>query len=90
MVQEIMPLAIVFVEIGGEYEYLAAVSSDSLYIVNKGKNRIIETIVEGKDNDAYLCAFDSEDCLLDYILIWKDELSRGINPTTRLNPYYKP
>lgn len=62
------------------YEYLLAVSTDSLYILSSDKSRIVETIVKGKDNDGYLLSADCENDFLDAIVIIKRDILSGLNP----------
>ena len=62
------------------YEYLLAVSTDSLYVLSPDKSRIIETIVEGEDNDGYLLSADCENDFLDAIVIIKRDILSGLNP----------
>jgi hypothetical protein len=63
-----------------DYKYLMAVSTDSLYILSSDKDRIVETIVEGKDNDAWMFSSDCQDDFLDAINIIKDDILSGVNP----------
>ena len=62
------------------YEYLLAVSSDSLYILSPDKSRIVETIVEGKDNDGFIASADCENDFLDAIVMIKRDILSGLNP----------
>ena len=62
------------------YEYLLAVSTNSLYILSPDRSRIVETIVEGKDNDGYLLSADCENDFLDAIVIIKKDILSGLNP----------
>jgi hypothetical protein len=62
------------------YEYLLAVSSDSLYVLSPDRSRIVETIVKGKDNDGYLLSADCENDFLDAIIIIKRDILSGVNP----------
>lgn len=62
------------------YEYLLAISSDSLYVLSPDKSRFIETIIEGKDTDGYIASADCEDDFLDAIVIIKRDILSGLNP----------
>jgi len=62
------------------YEYLLAVSSDSLYILSPDRSRIFETIVKGEDNNGYLVSADCENDFLDVIVIIKRDILSGVNP----------
>lgn len=66
------------------YEYLLAISSDSLYILSPDKHRIVETIVEGKDNDGYIASTDCENDFLDAIITIKRDILSGLNPLDRI------
>jgi hypothetical protein len=66
------------------YEYLLAVSSDSLYILSPDRKQIIESIVEGTDNDGYVVQADNEDDFLYAIVRIKKEILRGVNPLNSL------
>ena len=62
------------------YEHLLVVSSDSLYILSPDRTKIVETIVDGKDDDGYICATDNENDFLDAIIDIKRDLLNGVNP----------
>lgn len=62
-----------------DYEYLLAVSSDSLYVLSKDK-RIIETIVKRVDNKGYICSAASEDDFLEAIHVIKMDILANRNP----------
>lgn len=62
------------------FPYLLVVSSDSLYILSPDKKTIVEIIIEGKDNDGYVCASDNEDDFLDAIIDIKRDILAGLNP----------
>jgi hypothetical protein len=62
------------------YPYLLVVSSDSLYIMSPDRTMLIETIIEGKDNDGYVCAADDEDHFLECIIDIKRDILNGFNP----------
>ena len=66
------------------YEYLLAVSSDSLYVLSPDRKMIIESIVEGTDNDGYVVQADNEDDFLYAIVRIKKEILRGVNPLNSL------
>jgi len=63
-----------------QYEYLLAVSMDGLYILSPDKTKIVETIVDGKDNDGYVCACENENAFLDAIIDIKRYILAGHNP----------
>ena len=62
------------------FQYLLAVSTDSLYVLSPDKSRIVETIVEGKDNDGFILSLDCENDFLDAIVIIKRDILSGVNP----------
>jgi hypothetical protein len=62
------------------YEYLLAVSSDSLYVLSPDRSRIFETIVKGEDNNGYLVSADCENDFLDAIVIIKRDILSGLDP----------
>lgn len=66
--------------VDSSYSYLLAVSSDSLYVLSPDKKEIIETIVDGTDDDGYICAADSENDFLDGIIQIKSDILSGLNP----------
>lgn len=49
------------------YQYYLAISSDTLIVVDKVSRDLLEVIVQGSDNEAYLCSFGSEDEFLEAI-----------------------
>ena len=67
------------------YNYLLAVSSDSLHVINQERTKIVETIVNGSSNEAILGAFTTEDDFLDAINLIKDCLLDGLNPLVVFN-----
>jgi hypothetical protein len=62
------------------YSYLLVVSSDSLYVMSPDRTMLIETIIDGKDTDGYVCAADDEDHFLECIVDIKRDILKGINP----------
>jgi hypothetical protein len=62
------------------YDYLLVVSSDSLYILSPDRTKIVEVIVDGLDNDGYICAADNENKFLDAIVDIKRDILAGLNP----------
>lgn len=62
------------------YEYLLAVSKDSLYVMSSEPVKVIETIIKGVDNDGWLIAPDSENDMLDVITLVKGDILAGRNP----------
>jgi len=65
-------------------KYVLAVSTDSLLIMSQKVDKIVEMIVDGKDDDAYLCSTDDLDCFLDAINIIKADIASGLNPIERI------
>ena len=65
------------------YEYLLAVSSDSLYILSSN-NRIVDTIIQGLDNIAWVFSADTKDEFLDAIIVLKQDIISGCNPLDRI------
>lgn len=63
-----------------DYNYLLAVSSDSLYILSSDKSRIVETIIDGIDNNGWMFSAETEDDFLDGINIIKKDILSGNNP----------
>lgn len=63
-----------------DYEYLLAVSSDGLYVLSPDKSKIVETVVDGKDNDGWVFSANSENDFLDAITQIKRDILDGINP----------
>lgn len=59
-----------------EYEYYLAVSSDGLYVIDK-QNRLIQTIIEHKDKNAYVIACKDENHFLDTIDLLKEVIMDG-------------
>ena len=62
------------------YPYLLVVSSDSLYIMSPDRTMLIETIIDGKDTDGYVCAADDEDHFLECLLDIKRDILKSVNP----------
>jgi hypothetical protein len=63
------------------YEYFAAISSDTFILLRLVNGEYVpsEWIVEGKDYDAFVCAWDNIDDYLDSICIVKEYISSGRN-----------
>lgn len=66
------------------YEYLLALSSDSLCVISRSYE-LVETIITGRDDDALVCSADNEDDFLEAISSIKYCIFRGINPIQFLN-----
>lgn len=62
------------------YEYLLAVTTDSLYVMSSEPVKVIETIIKGVDKDGWLIALDSQDDMLDAITLVKSDILAGRNP----------
>ena len=73
-------LKVITAEDSTHYEYMLAVSSDTLYVISPDKTRLIEIINDGTDIDGYLLSAESEDEFLDTILLIKQDISSGKNP----------
>ena len=54
-----------------KYEYLIAVSTDTLAVVNS-KIELEKIIIKGKDNDAFVCACDDINHFLDCLAILEE------------------
>ena len=67
------------------YNYLLAVSSDGLYVLNQEGTKIVETIVNGSSKEAILGEFTTENDFLDAINLIKDCLLDGLNPLVVFN-----
>lgn len=65
--------------------YYFAVSSDTLLIVDCPTTRIIESIIRGVDNNAFVCVCEELDEFLDYISLIKECIERGDNPIIVFN-----
>ena len=65
------------------YEYYLAISSDSLAVFHN-KTEFEKFIIEGKDNNAYLCACTDINHFLDIIDIVSDMINNNINPINYL------
>lgn len=63
------------------YEYRIAIASDLLYVLN-AEGELLEVIIEGKSKQAYVGIVESQDDLLDLILICLDYHKQGINLLT--------
>lgn len=73
--------------LSNNFSYYLAVSSDSLYIIDPVTNKVIEIIVDGKDNSALLCCSDDVDHFLDCISIIKEDILNHRNPLIRIYQY---
>jgi len=62
------------------YNYLLAVSSDTLYVISLDREDMIECIIEGTDNNGYVVQADDEDCFLEAIYTIKECIKAGNNP----------
>ena len=82
LIQEHAPI-----HFAGDYEYLLAITSDSLYVMSRDK-RIIESIIVGKDNEGYLCALEDEDSLLEAISVLKQCIYSGNSPVKEILNIY--
>lgn len=69
------------------YEYLLAVSTDTLLVISKDQQERIETIIEGVDKNGYVVLCDNEDSFLDAIIILKEDIISGNNPLEHLEGY---
>jgi len=74
------PKTKIFEDANINYEYLLAVTTDSLYVMSSEPVKVIETIIKGVDNDGWLIAPDSEDDMLDAITLVKGDILAGRNP----------
>ena len=61
------------------YEYLLAVSTDTLAVINSNIE-IEKVIIQGKDNDAYLLSCDDINCFLDGLEAFEKLIKSGKNP----------
>jgi hypothetical protein len=69
------------------YEYLLAVSTDTLIVISKDQQEFIDTIIEGTDRNGYVVLCDNEDSFLDAISIIKEDIISGNNPLEILDGY---
>ena len=69
------------------YEFVLAVCSDGLYVMNCDKTKILETIVLGLSNEATLLQANDENSFLDGINAIKEVLLKGLNPLIVFNLY---
>lgn len=67
------------------YNYLLAVTSDGLYVLDREGTKIVETIVNGSSKEGILGEFTTEDDFLDAINLIKDCLLDGLNPLVVFN-----
>jgi hypothetical protein len=65
--------------------YYFAVSSDTLLIVDYPTTRIIESIIRGVDDNAFVCVCEELNEFLDYISLIKKCIERGDNPIIVFN-----
>ena len=61
------------------YEYLLAVSTDTLVVINS-KIEIEKVIIQGNDNDAYLCGCRDINHFLDALASLEELINNRINP----------
>jgi hypothetical protein len=66
------------------YEYLLAVSTNTLCVLSKDK-KIVQTIVDGDDRCAYMFVAVDENVFLDALSAIKKCLLKGHNPLLYLN-----
>ena len=64
--------------ITNHYEYLLAVSTDSLAVINS-KMELEKFIIKGNDNNAFLCACTDINHFLDCLAILEEMILKGIN-----------
>ena len=62
------------------FEDLIGVCSDGLYIINKERTEIVDTIVKGISKDCTLFSAPNEDIFLDTISIIRNVLLEGYDP----------
>ena len=65
------------------YEFLLAISSDCLVVLDT-KQEFVEWIVAGNDVNGVVAEADNEDEFLDAIIVIKDMIKSGINPLVAL------
>jgi hypothetical protein len=85
MITLLKPMTKLEIDNSNDYELFLAICSDGLYIFNSDKTKIIETIVFGNCDYAFLCSTPDEDSFLDAITIIKKILLNGNNPLKVLN-----
>ena len=61
------------------YEYFIAVSTDTLAVLNS-KIELEKVIIQGKDNDAFICACTDINHFLDSLAILEEMIINRINP----------
>lgn len=64
--------------------YFFAVSSDTLIVTNNTGTKALELIIDGKDNNGYLCVCEDLDDFLDSINVIKEMIMSGDNPLSYL------
>jgi hypothetical protein len=64
------------------YDQLLAFSADTLLVIDKAKTYVIEWILIGNDDDAYVVQASDEDEFLDAIIEIKRLISSGVHPLT--------
>ena len=62
-----------------EYEYLIAVSTDSLAVLNS-KLELEKIIIQGKDNNAFVCTCTDINHFLDSLAILEEMIINRSNP----------
>lgn len=66
-------------------KYFLGVSTNQLVVISPDKKRILEVIVDGTDNDAFLCSCNDLDNFLDNINLLKADIIARRNPIYRLS-----
>lgn len=62
------------------YEFLLAFSRDTLLVVDKKQEVVIEWIISGKDNDGFVVQAPDQDSFLDAILTIKAAIEHQVHP----------
>ena len=65
-------------ELNNYYEYLLAVSTDTLAVINS-KLELEKIIIQGNDNDAFLCACTDINHFLDCLTMLEDMINKRNN-----------
>jgi hypothetical protein len=62
-----------------DYDYMFAISTDSLVVIDKDLNKLQE-VIKGRDLDAIVCGCADEDSFLDSLVVIRDCIKAGNNP----------
>jgi hypothetical protein len=66
------------------YEYFLAISTDTLVIIDRD-GKVVKEVIKGNDDMGYLCMATNVDEFLDALMILKQTILEGCDPTELLN-----